>query len=548
VDLASTLHGARHSEFASEVRSSINANSDEEAVELAKKKVALVGFKEEHLVVPLTNEDQKVKIPVVVSGNRGFKDIKVKYTTRRYTAVPEQEYISVEGGVMNFDEEEMEKCLELTINAWTGNKVKSSLLLVLEDAQGADFHPDTDGGDQCAILTVTLSADAVGSPEGWRRIVGSIIDIDGVFYGFSSWKEQIGSTVYVGGDPEEQKEASASDWVLHLMALPWKLIFAIVPPPCFFGGWLCFFGSLGGIAVLTSFVSDLAELFGCVIDTGDVITAITFVALGTSMPDLFASLAAAKEDETADASGVNVTGSNSVNVFLGLGLPWSICSIYWTLKERTPEWTACYPDAAARLNAAGDLTGMVFVVESGFIGFSVMTFCVVCLSTLFLIMARRRYLHAELGGPFAPKIVCGIVMIIFWISWICIVTWRVLRYEKMSFIELGAGGIAYLSIVFVGLSVASVTIYRYRLSETQAREAQAVRRFSSRSCEDGGDGHSGERFSVTEEDSGEQPSAEIATKPASEQGSVKDPLSGELAKDSAGNGHATVAGEVVEGL
>ena len=25
----------------------------------------------------------------------------------------------------------------------------------------------------------------------------------------------------------------------------------------------------------------------------------------------------------------NITGSNSVNVFLGLGLPWCIASIYW---------------------------------------------------------------------------------------------------------------------------------------------------------------------------------------------------------------------------
>jgi len=290
------------------------------------------------------------------------------------------------------------------------------------------------------------------------------------------------------------------------------------------------------------------------IETGDVITAITFVALGTSMPDLFASLAAAKEDETADASVVNVTGSNSVNVFLGLGLPWSICSIYWGYKERTPEWESCYPDAAARLNAAGDLTGMVFVVESGFIGFSVMTFCVVCLSTLFLIMSRRRYLHAELGGPFRPKIVCGVVLILFWISWICVVTWRVLRFEKMSFIELAAGALVYISAVSVGLVVAFVSIYRNRLTEVQAREAQAVRRFSTRSSN-----HSGEPREATDldsvQDSGEQPSAEIAVAKdqsgrqlSSEQGSIKDPLSGELAKDSAGNGHSTVAGEVVEGL
>ncbi|CAK0893917.1 unnamed protein product [Prorocentrum cordatum] len=371
-------------------------------------------------------------------------------------------------------------------------------------------------------------------------MLGALVDIDGLSYGMSSWKEQLVSTMYVGGDPEEQKEASKSDWALHLMALPWKLIFAIVPPPCFFGGWLCFFGSLVGIAVLTSFVSDLAELFGCVIDSGDVITAITFVALGTSMPDLFASLAAAKEDETADASVVNVTGSNSVNVFLGLGLPWTVCSVYWAFKERTPEWAACYPEAAAALDAAGDFTSMVFVVESGFIGFSVMTFCVVCLSTIFIIMCRRRYLHAELGGPVMPKLVCGAVMILFWLLWIGIVVWRVLRYEKQSFFELAAGGCAYCSAVFVGLVVAFVTIYKSRMTEVQAREAQAVRRFSLRSSQDG---QSDERLSAQE--SGEQRSAELAAAkdPSGRQTSDKDPQSGEL-----GVGHASVAGEVVEGL
>ena len=61
-------------------------------------------------------------------------------------------------------------------------------------------------------------------------------------------------------------------------------------------------------------------------------TAITFVALGTSLPDLFASKQAAQSEKTADNSIGNVTGSNSVNVFLGLGLPWTIAAIYWTIK------------------------------------------------------------------------------------------------------------------------------------------------------------------------------------------------------------------------
>ena len=31
----------------------------------------------------------------------------------------------------------------------------------------------------------------------------------------------------------------------------------------------------------------------------------------------------------ADAAIGNVTGSNSVNVFLGLGLPWMMAAVYW---------------------------------------------------------------------------------------------------------------------------------------------------------------------------------------------------------------------------
>ena len=42
-----------------------------------------------------------------------------------------------------------------------------------------------------------------------------------------------------------------------------------------------------------------------------------------------ASLTAAQAEPFADASVGNVTGSNSVNVFLGLGLPWFIASLYW---------------------------------------------------------------------------------------------------------------------------------------------------------------------------------------------------------------------------
>ena len=82
------------------------------------------------------------------------------------------------------------------------------------------------------------------------------------------------------------------------------------------------------IGVVTGFIGDLAGLFGCSIGMPDSVTAISFVALGTSLPDTFASMAVLKADDSADAAIGNVTGSNAVNVFLGLGMPWLIASIF----------------------------------------------------------------------------------------------------------------------------------------------------------------------------------------------------------------------------
>ena len=107
-----------------------------------------------------------------------------------------------------------------------------------------------------------------------------------------------------------------------------QILFALVPPPKYLGGWPAFILSLAVIGFMTAIIGDLATLFGCLVDLNDSITAITLVALGTSMPDTFASKQAAVGEKTADSSIGNINGSNSVNVFLGLGLPWLMASIY----------------------------------------------------------------------------------------------------------------------------------------------------------------------------------------------------------------------------
>ena len=91
----------------------------------------------------------------------------------------------------------------------------------------------------------------------------------------------------------EIKDAEGMDAAMHLITIGWKLVFSIVPPPHYAGGWACFVAALCCIGVVTAVVGEFATLFGCVLGIKPSITAITFVALGTSLPDTFASMAAA---------------------------------------------------------------------------------------------------------------------------------------------------------------------------------------------------------------------------------------------------------------
>jgi len=114
----------------------------------------------------------------------------------------------------------------------------------------------------------------------------------------------------------------------HFLAIGWNVLFALIPPRRYCHGWPAFFIALFMIGCCTAIVGEIANLLGCAIRLRLAVTAITLVALGTSLPDTFASKIAAENGENADAAIGNITGSNSVNVFLGLGLPWTIATIY----------------------------------------------------------------------------------------------------------------------------------------------------------------------------------------------------------------------------
>ena len=67
---------------------------------------------------------------------------------------------------------------------------------------------------------------------------------------------------------------------------------------------------------LVSFYFQFGNLLGCVVGLKASVAGITIVALGTSLPDTFASRTAALHDDGADAAIGNVTGMSLDSVYL----------------------------------------------------------------------------------------------------------------------------------------------------------------------------------------------------------------------------------------
>ncbi|XP_006812379.1 sodium/calcium exchanger 3-like isoform X2 [Saccoglossus kowalevskii] len=230
--------------------------------------------------------------------------------------------------------------------------------------------------------------------------------------GTSSWREQFVEAVTVSSGDEdedgEEKLPSCSDYVMHFLSIFWKILFAFVPPTDIWGGWACFTVSILMIGLLTAVIGDLASHFGCTVGLKDTVTAISFVALGTSVPDTFASKTAAVGDKYADASVGNVTGSNAVNVFLGIGLAWSAAAIYWAAK------------------------GEVFEVKPGSLAFSVTIYSIFAVIAITVLMIRRKLPNTlgELGGPKTTKIITSCFLVGLWLLYLLLCS-----FESYCYIE-----------------------------------------------------------------------------------------------------------------
>merc|ERR1712127_870447 len=361
-----------------------------------------------------------------ISGARG--KVSIPFSTEEGTAKSGTHFESVEGE-LEFENEETEKIIEL--NIIDEESYEKSLIMYVnigeprqiaegKEGEGMDYSildaknpEDLTEDEKIALLgrpclgTNSRIQIRIRESKEFKSSVDKMMQKanNSMMTGSSSWLEQFTDAFTVQADDDEEegedggegeeKMPSCGDYIMHFLTLPWKLIFAFIPPTGLFNGYITFVVSIAFIGGCTAVIGDVSGHLGCFINLKDGVNAIAFVALGTSVPDTFASKTAAIEDEYADNSIGNVTGSNAVNVFLGIGIAWSMAAIYWEAQ------------------------GENFIVPVGSLGFSVTIFCTeAVLAILILILRRHPAVGGELGGPKLFKTISSSIFVFFWFFYV----------------------------------------------------------------------------------------------------------------------------------
>jgi len=377
-----------------------------------------------------------------ISGARG--KVAVPYSTEDGTAKEGAHYEAVEGELIYCneettktisleitDEESYEKNLIMYVNIGEPRQIYEG-----KEGEGMDYS--TIDGKDPEDLTEEEKIALLGRPclgnnsriqiriresKEFKSSVDKMMQKanNSMMVGSSSWLDQFTEAFTVqaedddeeegeDGEEGEEKMPSCGDYIMHFLTLPWKLIFAFIPPTAMANGYITFVVSIAFIGACTAIIGDVAGHLGCFIYLKDGVNAIAFVALGTSVPDTFASKTAAIEDESADNSVGNVTGSNAVNVFLGIGIAWTMAAIFHEsgAGPHTEDWQ-------------GPNTAHKFIVPVGSLGFSVTVFCVEALLAIAILLLRRNDpVGGELGGPKIFKTISSALFVFFWCFYVMI--------------------------------------------------------------------------------------------------------------------------------
>merc|ERR1712073_49125 len=262
------------------------------------------------------------------SGARGT--VAIPYTTEEGTAKAGKDYEHVEGELL-FNNEENAKTIEIPISEEDSYEKNVVMYVVIGEPRHIAGPPGEGEGVDYSILDAKKPEDLteeekialLGRPclgnnpklqiriresKEFKSSVDKLMakSSNSLMVGSSSWLEQFTSAFEVqaeGDDDEEGEEGeegeekmpSCGDYIMHFLTLPWKLIFAFIPPTAMANGYVTFVISIAFIGACTAVIGDIAGHLGCFINLKDCVNAIAFVTLGTSVPDTFASKTSAIE-------------------------------------------------------------------------------------------------------------------------------------------------------------------------------------------------------------------------------------------------------------
>ena len=135
--------------------------------------------------------------------------------------------------------------------------------------------------------------------------------------------------------PPRGEDRTLSTVFWYIITLPFILAFYVtVPdvrqPGCHKYVYVSFILCLAWMGIFSYFMVTWVEIIGATLGIPSVIMGLTFLAAGTSVPDMLSAVIVAKQGK-ADQAVSSSVGSNIFDITVGLGLPWLLfIAVYQT--------------------------------------------------------------------------------------------------------------------------------------------------------------------------------------------------------------------------
>lgn len=335
----------------------------------------VVGF--ESSMVYATPEQQKVKVLLKrMNGANGQVDCRISTSLSRHQG----EELSLEQSVV-FADCQVEATVEVEIPSFKDEEAGTiQLELASEQAELSST--------KCVVQIAPEEKDekVVALRASLEKFVNQTSEL--------TYAQQFKQAANL--DSENAEEVSTTEAFVQYAVMPWKLAMAFIPPSSYVNGWMRAACALAAVGAISFLILEITTTVGCIFDMRSTVQALVLVAIGTSLPDLATSRRAAESKRTkdADASISTLAGANAASVFIGLGLPWTIATVYHWAQYGESFFVGKLPTA--------DITFALVL----FLACSVICFMVLGL--------RRLIIGGELGGPKVSRVFSAIVMFFLW--------------------------------------------------------------------------------------------------------------------------------------